>query len=75
MATARCELQPRHHRTENEQLFPEAVARLDAEALQQLQGELEYFDAEPSHSERRASAMDLGEELIARYPAIEPSDP
>lgn len=67
IAGALCDLQRKHHRTENELLFADASSRLDAEAMRQLQAELDAFDAHPSHAERLAASLELGEALIARY--------
>lgn len=71
IADALCELQRKHHRTENELLFADASVRLDSEAQRQLQAELEDFDAQTSHAERRAAAVELGEALIYRYPVVD----
>lgn len=73
IADALCALQRKHHRTENELLFPEASVRLTAEALQQLHAELEAFDAHPSHAGQFAAAVELGEALIARYAVVDSS--
>jgi hemerythrin-like domain-containing protein len=71
IAEALCELQRKHHRTENEILFREVAARLDGEALRHLHAELEAFDAQPSHAERFTAAVALGEALIARYAVLD----
>jgi hemerythrin-like domain-containing protein len=71
IAEALCDLQRKHHRTENDMLFAEAEVRLDSDALRELQAELEAFDAQPSHAERFAAAVKLGEALIVRYAALE----
>jgi hemerythrin-like domain-containing protein len=71
LAASICTLQRQHHQTENEQLFPAVMARLDRAALQLLQGELERFDGRPAHVERRTAARDRGEDLIARYAALD----
>lgn len=63
------ELQRRHHRTENEQLFPELLARLDVAALEQLAAELARFDQQHTHIERRREATQLGDDLIVRFEA------
>lgn len=67
VAEALCDLQRKHHRTENDMLFAEVVVRLDSEALRQLQFEFEAFDAQPGHAARFAAAVELGEALIGRY--------
>jgi hemerythrin-like domain-containing protein len=64
---ALCDLQRKHHRTENELLFAEVAVRLDSDASLLLQTQLEAFDAQPSHAEHFAVAVSLGEVLIARY--------
>ena len=74
VASALCEHQMKHHHTENERLFSEVVARLDAEAARQLQAELEAFDSVPRHSDRGAAARALGETLIARYSVAEQAE-
>ncbi len=71
IADSLCELQRKHHRTENELLFAGACSRLDPEALSELGAELDTFDAQPRHAERRASAVELGEALITRYAVID----
>jgi hemerythrin-like domain-containing protein len=71
IAEALCDLQRKHHRTENELLFAEVEVRLDSDAALQLQSELEAFDAQPSHAERFAAASALGEALIARHATLE----
>jgi hemerythrin-like domain-containing protein len=65
-----CELQRQHHRTENEQLFPDLMGRLDAAALEQLAAELERFDQRQTHIERRKAATELGDGLIVRFAAL-----
>jgi hemerythrin-like domain-containing protein len=69
LSASLCTLQRQHHQTENEQLFPAVKARLDTAALQLLHAELEHFDGQPAHIERRTAARDRGEDLIARYAA------
>ena len=66
-----CDFQRKHHQTENEQLFPAIITRLDAAALEQLQSALERFDQHPAHLERRTAARDIGLGLIARYAEFE----
>jgi hemerythrin-like domain-containing protein len=75
IAEALCDLQRKHHRTENEMLFAEMEVRLDFDALRQLQAELDAFDAQPTHAERFAAAVELGEALIARYAALDRAGP
>ncbi len=75
LAASLCTLQRRHHQTENEQLFPAVKARLDTAALQLLDGELDRFDRRPAHVERRTAARDMGEDLIARYAALDSAGP
>lgn len=71
LVEALCALQQRHHRTENDQLFPAVNARLVPAEREQLLAELERFDQRPAHAERRAAASELGEELMARYAALD----
>jgi hemerythrin-like domain-containing protein len=66
-ARALSAFQRNHHQRENEELFPEVLVRLDAEALAQLQSELERFDDNAHHRELRACAEDLAYDLIRRY--------
>jgi hemerythrin-like domain-containing protein len=66
---ALCEFQRRHHELENEKLFPEVIARLDADTLALLRDALEGFDREPQHEALRAAAEQLAKELTQRYPA------
>ena len=62
-----CEFQRRHHNTENEQLFPAVMMRLDLGALEQLREALERYDERPTHRKRGAAARAIGDDLIARY--------
>jgi len=62
-----CEFQRRHHHTENEQLFPAVMTRLDLAALGQLREALERFDQGPTHRQRGSAARAIGDALIARY--------
>jgi hemerythrin-like domain-containing protein len=71
LAGSLCALQRQHHQTENEHLFPAVTARLDPVALGQLEAELERFDRQSAHVERRTVASDIGEDLIVRYAALE----
>lgn len=71
VTSALCELQRRHHQTENDQLFPVIAERLDADARRRLQRELDRFDQIPAHVARRAAACDLAEGLIARYAVLD----
>jgi hemerythrin-like domain-containing protein len=66
-----CALQRKHHQTENERLFPAVTERLDPMALQRLETELERFDYQAGYAERRTAAVDIGEELINRYAALD----
>jgi hemerythrin-like domain-containing protein len=66
-AAALCEFQRHHHETENTHLFPDVARRLDAHAARQLGNELERFDAEPAHRQRRAEVLAIGTRLIERY--------
>jgi hemerythrin-like domain-containing protein len=66
-ATALCDFQRRHHETENTQLFPAVSRRLPLAAAQQLRTELEQFDADPAHRERRSAARALALSLIEQY--------
>jgi hemerythrin-like domain-containing protein len=75
MAKSLCVLQREHHRTENEQLFPAVGVRLDTAALEQLGGALDRFDERPTHVERRTAAREMGDELIARYAALDSAGP
>ncbi len=74
-ATALVEFQRSHHELENTKLFPEVALRLNAETLDQLQTELEKFDEEIHHRERRATALELANDLIERYAPELPSSP
>jgi hemerythrin-like domain-containing protein len=71
LAGSLCALQRKHHQTENERLFPAVTARLDRAALQRLESELERFDRQAAHVERRTAAVDVGESLIARYAVLD----
>lgn len=66
-ASALAEFQRKHHHRENEELFPDVLARLDAETLGQLQAELERFDDNTQHRALRTSAERLALDLIQRY--------
>lgn len=66
-ASALAEFQRNHHRRENDELFPEVLARLDAKVLAQLQSELERFDDNAHHQALRASAERLALDLVQRY--------
>ncbi len=73
-ATALCDFQRHHHQRENGELFPEVGRRLSGRALDELAAALAAFDADPQHRERRAAAVAVAEQLIARY-APEPGKP
>jgi hemerythrin-like domain-containing protein len=66
-AQALCAFQRAHHRTENSELFPMILARIESEVLRTLESELALFDAQPSHQRVRAEATHVGGELIEQY--------
>jgi hemerythrin-like domain-containing protein len=67
-ALALVTFQREHLAKENDELFPEAVRRLSAGALEDLRAALERFDRVPRHAALAVELVQLTGELLTRYP-------